>query len=450
MRIGMMCHASFGGSARIGVELAMALGRRGHRVHLFTRTAPLGKWQPTPNVVLHTLPYDEDNLHPAALHTDWSEDDLLSYTSLIRRIIATAGLDVLHFHYAVPFAFVAQRLRHKLGAATPLLVGTLHGTDVTHFGTMPVFGTQLAEAFQAIDVLTAVSVSHARLAASVFKLSKPPQVVTNFVDLSTFWPRASAHYHRRQASRPRLIHVSNFRPVKDSQSMARIFLSIRARLDAELWLVGSGEEMALVRSLLRQSAFAGDVRYLGLQRDVAPLFRQADLLLMTSRYESFCLVALEAMACGVPVLATRVGGLPEVVRHNRTGMLFPLGDHARAVDMAVNLLSDSPRYGKMREAAIRHARQFGDEHVVPAYEALYQQLTCACQATPTLMDGGQAAPVAGALHVACRETPLHSAASHLGRAHHMPPGSSTQTRSPGLPAHEESWDDSRPFRLPHR
>lgn len=447
MRIGMMCHASFGGSARIGVELAMALGRRGHCVHLFTHSEPLGGWQSTPNVVLHTPPYDADNLHPAALHTDWSEDDLQCYTSLIRRIIATEGLDVLHFHYAVPFAFVAQRLRYQLGAAAPLLVGTLHGTDVTHFGTMPVFGTQLAEALQSIDVLTAVSASHARLAASVFKFSNPPQVVPNFIDLSTFWPRVSIRYHRRQASRPRLIHVSNFRPVKDPRSMARIFLDIRARLDAELWLVGSGEEMTVVQSLLRQSAFASDVRYLGLQRDVAPLFRQADLLLMTSRYESFCLVALEAMACGVPVVATRVGGLPDVVRHGRTGMLFPLDAHACATDMAVDLLSDPARYGKMREAAIRHARQFGDQHVVPAYEALYQQQPCAC-ATPMLVDGGRAAPVAGARHVAGRETLSHSAALHLGRAHHMPPGSSIQTRPPGLPARVESWDDSGLFRLP--
>lgn len=449
MRIGMMCHASFGGSTRIGVELAMALGRRGHDVHLLTRTAPLGEWQPMPNVVLHTLP-DTDDFHPATLHTNWSEDDLQRYTSLIRRIIETEGLDVLHFHYAVPFAFVAQRLRDQLGPTTPLLVGTLHGTDVTHFGKMPVFGAQLAEAFQAIDVLTTVSASHARLAASVFKLVKPPQVVPNFIDLSTFWPRLSMHYHRRQVSRPRLIHVSNFRPVKDPQSMARIFLGIRAHLDAELWLVGSGEEMTAVRSLLRQHVGAGDVRYLGLQCDVAPLFRQADLLLMTSRYESFCLVALEAMACGVPVLATHVGGLPEVVRNNRTGMLFPLGDDAGAIDMAVRLLSDPPRYGKMREAAIRHARQFGDQHIVPSYEALYQQLTCACQVTPTLMDGGQAAPVACARHVACRETPLHSAALHSGKARHMPPGSSTQTRWHGLPTHVESWDDSKPFRLPQR
>lgn len=189
MRIGIMCHASFGGSARIGTELAIALARRGHRVHLFTRTPPLGGLHRRHNVVLHTMiPDMTDTLHPSVLHTDWPEGDLRRYLAKIVHVIATEGLDVLHFHYAMPFAFVAQRLRDQLGDATPRLVGTLHGTDVIHFGKDPVIGVQLAEALRSFDVVTAVSSSHAQLAATVFGLDSPPGVIPNFVDLSRFQP----------------------------------------------------------------------------------------------------------------------------------------------------------------------------------------------------------------------------------------------------------------------
>ena len=373
MRIGMMCHASFGGSARIGIELASALAGRGHRVHLFTRTTPLGGWDRSNGVILHTLlPDATDTLHPATLHTDWSERDLQRYTEDILRVIADERLDVLHFHYAVPFAYVAQNVRRCLGDAAPRLVGTLHGTDVTRFGKDPAVVPKLAAALRCNDVLTTVSHSHARLAASVFSLPSRPRVASNFIDLARFKPCPETSPTSKMARPYRIVHVSNFRPVKDAPSVARIFLGIRERLEAELWLVGSGEDLPAVRELLDRSDYAGDVCYAGLQRDVAPFLRGADLLLVTSLYESFCLVALEAMACGVPVLATHVGGVPEVVMQGRTGLLFPLGDNAEAVDLAVDLLTDRVRHGAMRQAAIRRASGFGVEQGVRAYEALYQ------------------------------------------------------------------------------
>ena len=373
MRIGMMCHASFGGSARIGIELAIALARRGHRVHLFTRTTPLGGWDRSNGVLLHTLlPDATDTLHPATLHTRWSEGDLQRYTEGILQVVANEHLDVLHFHYAVPFAYVAQNVRRCLGDTAPRLVGTLHGTDVTHFGKDPAVAPKLAAALRCNDVLTTVSRSHARLAASVFSLPSSPRVVSNFIDLARFKPCPEAFLIPDAARPRRVVHVSNFRPIKDTPSVARIFLGIRKRLEAELWLVGSGEDLPAIQSLLEGSDYAGDVCYAGLQRDVVPFLRGADLLLVTSLYESFCLVALEAMACGVPVLATHVGGVPEVVMQGRTGLLFPLGDHARAVDLAVDLLTDPARHEAMRRAAIRRAGRFGVEQGVRAYESLYR------------------------------------------------------------------------------
>ena len=373
MRIGMMCHASFGGSARIGIELAIALAGRGHEVHLFTRTTPLGCWDRSNGVALHTLlPDATDTLHPATLHTDWSDRDLRQYTEGVLRVIAEHRLQVLHFHYAVPFAYVAQRVRRCLGDDAPLLVGTLHGTDVTHCGEDPAVAPHLACALLANDVLTTVSRSHARKAASVFGLPCTPRVVSNFIDLSRFRPADDAAAGLQPGRPRRIVHVSNFRPVKDTPSVARIFLGIRRRLEAELWLVGGGEDLPAVRELLDGSDYAGDVCYAGLRPDVTPFLRGADLLLVTSRYESFGLVALEAMACGVPVLATRVGGVPEVVEHGRTGLLFTPGDDGEAVDLGVDLLTNPMRHRVMRGAAVRRARRFSVEQGVRAYEVLYQ------------------------------------------------------------------------------
>jgi L-malate glycosyltransferase len=394
MRIGIMCLASFGGSMVIATQLAERLAERGHRVHLFARTTPFGASNRSNGVQLHTVKADlEAEIHPARLYTDWADDESEQFLSNILDVIATEGLDVLHFHYAVPFAFLAAELKRRLEWAAPLLVGTLHGTDVSIYGRDPVKGPLLAQALYELDELTTVSGSHARLATDLFELPSPPTVIPNFIDLSKFQPslekqpmpqRAAERgellpwYVQRMPTslraKPKIAHVSNFRHVKDPQSMARIFLGIRERMEAELWLIGDGPEMTSVKSILDQSGFERDVRYWNLQRDVAGLLAQTDLLLMTSLSESFCLAALEAMACGVPVLATDVGGLSEVVAQGKTGFLFPVGEHKLAVRLAVDLLSDDTRYRAMSEAAALHATYFGDDRIVPAYEDLYQRL----------------------------------------------------------------------------
>ncbi len=375
MRIGIMCHSGFGGSARVATELAAALARRNHTVHLFTRTTPFGHWDHhASGVLLHRIvPNNKDDGHLANLYPDWPSGEFEALVSRLLHVIVAEGLEVLHFHYAAPFAFAAAEVSRRLGQAGPRLIGTLHGTDVSIYGRDPVKGPQLVQALRNIHALTTVSASHAHLSADVFGLPTRPQVIPNFVDLSRFRPRSHADLDSNAPSRLKIVHISNFRPVKEPQSMARIFLGIREQMDAELWLIGDGQEMDAVKSIFQQSEFEKDVRYWGLQRDVAPLLAQSDLLLMTSLYESFCLAALEAMACGVPVLATKVGGLPEVVVDGETGFLFPVGDLDSAVRLAVSLLSDPIRHQTVRDAAARRARRFGCKEIVPVYEALYQQ-----------------------------------------------------------------------------
>ena len=373
MRIGIMCHSSFGGSARIATELAIELAQRGHRLHLFARRLPFGSWEHRNGVQLHTIVAEQANdVHPAQLYTDWPDTEFQAFISRVLHVIAHEGLDVLHFHYAVPFAFVAAEVRRCLGAAAPLLIGTLHGTDVSIFGRAPNSGPRLAAAMCNLDALTTVSQSHARLASEVFLLPAPPQVISNFIELARFRPQS--HVQSNSNGRPRLVHISNFRAVKNPQSVARVFLGIRERMEAELWLIGDGPELDGVKSILQENGASNDVRYWGLQHEVGPILAQADLLLITSMYESFCLAALEAMACGVPVLATEVGGLPEVVVHEKTGLLFPLGDHDSAVNLALSLLSDPARHCDMTMAAAWRARRFERRQIVSAYEALYQRL----------------------------------------------------------------------------
>jgi N-acetyl-alpha-D-glucosaminyl L-malate synthase BshA len=386
MRIGIMCHSSIGGSVRIATELSSELARRGHRVHLFTRTTPFCGWEHNNGVVVHRNLLDSDNdLHPAILYANWPAEELQIFLSNVLTVIAQEGLDLLHFHYAIPFAFVAEEVKLMSGLRAPLMVGTLHGTDVSVYGRDPIKSPILAQTLRKLDGLTTVSSSHSSLAVEALQLRSPPEVIPNFVNLSKFRPHDNVQQddHENRGikegrnggkRKARIIHISNFRPIKDTLSMANIFIGIRQKMNVELWLVGDGPEMGKVKTIFKQEGIEEDVFFWGLRRDVAAILNQTDLLLITSRSESFCLSALEAMACGIPVLATNVGGIPEVVVHKKTGILFQVGDHSSAVNFAVTLLSDPVRHKTMGKAAAEHARRFGCRQIVSAYEGFYQRL----------------------------------------------------------------------------
>lgn len=373
LSVGLLCHRGVGGSARIAVDLGNALATRGHDVHLFARTLPLGIEGFAPGVTFHPL-REGDGLAPPSsdLDADWSRRDLDTLSERVASVARSARLDVLHFHYAVPFAWAAGEARRRLGTAAPPVVGTLHGTDVTvhgHSRRSPRLARALAEA----DQLTTVSRSHVELATRTFGLSRPPELIPNFVDLERFRPAVSTRTARRRRT-PRVVHVSNFRPVKDPAAVIRVFARVRRQLDAELWLVGDGEAMPAVRSIVRQAGLGSSVRFLGLHPAVEAVLPHADLLLLTSRAESFGLAALEAAACGVPTVAPQIGGLPEVVAHAVSGLLFESGDEAAAAGAVMRVLDDPDIHARMRAGAARRARRFSSEKMVPRYERLYQEL----------------------------------------------------------------------------
>lgn len=366
MRLGALALSSCGGSAAIAASVCQDLALLGHSVHLCTLTRAFHAPESRSGVVLHWMRDEQPSDHEiGTIYAAWSQADFDGFLSMLLRVIDQEQLEVVHFHYGVPFACIAQAVKARLGRKAPVIIGTLHGTDVTAYGRMPSMRERLAEALAEANVLTTVSRSHAGLARHLLSLSTPPVVIPNFVNLDRFRTR------ERSGGRPRIVHVSNFRQVKDPERMARIFIAIREQLDAELWLIGDGPGLDQVRVLLDRN-HADDVRYWGIQSDVAPILAQTDLLLMTSVSESFCMAALEAMACGVPVLASNVGGLPEVVEHGVTGYLFPLnGDEQRAVGQAVDLLADPRKQLRLSRAARRRASCFSPSRIVPLYERLY-------------------------------------------------------------------------------
>lgn len=375
LRVGLMCHRGVGGSARIAVDLGNALAARGHAVHLFARTLPLGIETFTRGVTFHPL-REGDGRAPAtaSLDENWLPSDLDMLTERVVGVVRSAGLDVLHFHYAVPFAQVAAEVARRSGSGGPRLVGTLHGTDVSSLRGSP-NGSEVTRALVRADRLTTVSRSHVRLATKTFSLPTAPELIPNFVDIKRFRPASGPS--PTPVGRYRIVHVSNFRPVKDPASVVRVFERVRRDLDAELWLVGDGEAMPAVRSAVRQARVSRHVRFFGLHPRVEEVLPHAELLLLTSRSESFCLAALEASACGVPSVAPRVGGLPEVVADGETGLLFPATDEVRAARAVLGLLTDPETHDRMRIAAVRRAGRFSIETMVPRYERLYRQVLLA-------------------------------------------------------------------------
>jgi N-acetyl-alpha-D-glucosaminyl L-malate synthase BshA len=301
----------------------------------------------------------------------WDALRLAALERHVEAVVRRDGVQVVHYHYVWPFAHIVHRLKARLGLAAPVFVGTLHGTDVTRAPS-----DASLTALQDTDVCTTVSRSYAGLARERLGLCREPVVIPNFVDLTDF-PQSVDFTHPLAERRPRLVHVSNFRPVKNPKDVARIFIRLRRRLPAELWLVGKGPGLADLEATLQRAGVGADLHVLGYQADIGRVLGQCDLLLMTSWEESFCLAALEAMASGLCVVATSVGGLTELAEDGRSALLFEPGDHHEGARLAQRLLTHRSLRLRMRRFAARRAQSFSTREVVPRYEALYR---AACSA----------------------------------------------------------------------
>ncbi|HEX6987854.1 MAG TPA: N-acetyl-alpha-D-glucosaminyl L-malate synthase BshA [Bacillota bacterium] len=371
MNIGIVCYPSYGGSGVVGTELAMALARGGHTVHLISYEPPVRYIGTDLPVTLHAVDVPQ---YPLFKYPPY----LLALANKIVEVARYQRLDVLHVHYAIPHATAGWLAKRMLGGRLPL-VTTLHGTDITLLGADPSFYDVIEFSMNESDALTAVSDALSRETRRRFNLRRPVERVYNFIDPQIYNPAARTQCPALlPPARQVVVHVSNFRPVKRVPLAVEIFARAARELDAELWLVGDGPDSSEARRRAAALGVDDRVRFWGKQENPAAWIASADVMLLPSSHESFGLAALEAMACGVPVLACRVGGLPEVVKDGETGLLFDVDDADAMVAGLRRLLADGTLRRTLGEAGRRRAvQQFACERVVPQYEAIYQRVVAA-------------------------------------------------------------------------
>lgn len=372
MNIGIVCYASVGGSGVVATELGKALAQRGHQVHFISTETPFRLGEFHAGLAFHQV---TTPTYPLFREPQY----LLSLANKIVQVAREFSLDIIHAHYAVPHATAAFLSREVLAAArtrdAPRVVTTLHGTDITLVGSDPSYSQIVAFSIEQSDRVTAVSESLRRSTYAELGVSREIAVIPNFLDCAVHRrldvPQLRHRFTEDEAEKI-VIHVSNFRPVKRIDAVLAVFDRIRRQVPARLLLVGDGPEQGTAYRLTRELGMSSLVHAVGAQEEVLPLLSISDVFLLPSAQESFGLAALEAMACGVPVVASRVGGLPEVIDHGVTGFLHPpdaLDDMAAS---AVAVLTDAVRHREIAEAARRRVYdEFCAERVVPMYEALY-------------------------------------------------------------------------------
>jgi N-acetyl-alpha-D-glucosaminyl L-malate synthase BshA len=372
VRIGITCYPTYGGSGAVATELGIELARRGHYVHFITYAMPFRLRGYTERVFFHEVD-TRTGRYPLFDHFPYT----LALASKQHEVALREELDVLHVHYAIPHATTAFLAREMLGRERALkVITTLHGTDITLVGQEASFFPITQFSIERSDAVTAVS---DYLRDETFRafgcVNCAITTIPNFVNLEEYAPASDGECAGLAPEGHKLItHISNFREVKRVKDVIRVFSRIRHAMPATLIMIGDGPERDDAERESRELEVAGDVRFLGRLDSVARILQASDLFLLPSQSESFGLAALEAMACGAPVVASRAGGLPEVITDGISGILEPVGSVEAMGRRAVDLLRSPARHRTMRDAAIAKAEEFSADRIVPMYERLYEDV----------------------------------------------------------------------------
>jgi N-acetyl-alpha-D-glucosaminyl L-malate synthase BshA len=372
MKIGITCYPTYGGSGVVATEIGKELAARGHEVHFISYAVPIKLNHTSDRIYFHEV---EMLNYPLFEHPPYT----LALASKMADVAINQELDLLHVHYAIPHSVSAYLAKQMLLPHRLPVITTLHGTDITLVGNDRSYLPITKFSIEKSDGVTAVSIYLRDLTYREFEVKHRIEMIPNFVNCDVFRrsdPNASALRSKYAPKGEKiLIHVSNFRPVKRVMDVVEIFDRVQKKVRSRLLMVGDGPDRSNAEWLVRSKRLGCQVAFLGKQESIAEILSIADLMLLPSETESFGLVALEAMACEVPVLASKVGGLPEVVREGKDGFLIPVGDIEMMSARAVEVLGDASKREIMGTNARQQAHEnFCSDKIIARYESLYEQV----------------------------------------------------------------------------
>jgi N-acetyl-alpha-D-glucosaminyl L-malate synthase BshA len=377
MKIGITCYPTYGGSGVVATELGMELAARGHEVHFISYAPPIRLTDTNDRIQFHEV---EISSYPLFDHAPYA----LSLAVKMMEVAETESLDLLHVHYAIPHSVSAFLARSMAAPRRLPFITTLHGTDITLVGNDRSFLPITKFSIEQSDGVTAISHYLKQRTLEDFDIKHPIEVIPNFVNCDLYLRKDDPGLRAEwvPGGEPILMHLSNFRPVKRLTDVIEIFALVREKMPAKLVLIGDGPDRGAAEYIVRKKKLVRDVHFLGKQDRVYKHLSQADLFLLPSDMESFGLAALEAMACEVPVVASNVGGVPEVIEHGVDGYLHEPRDVKAAAGYALEILSRQDRGRAMGQTARINARKkYCANDVIPLYEEYYRQVIGAVAAT---------------------------------------------------------------------